>query len=232
MIPKIIHYIWFGGVKSNIAQIAIKTWQKRAPEYQIIEWNEQNIPNFQNHFYQDALKNHDYAFASDYVRLEILKKYGGIYMDADMFLLKDPSKALREKELVFGIQDQSVIISAGFIAAEPNQKFIKEALNVYNNISYKKGYNKPNTELLSPLIFKLYGFKHLDHTQQKGRVLALNSKYLLQPSFKTIAMHIGEKSWEQHSRHDDIRIWMRKHVRNQLEAGIFSFFNNIGRRIF
>ena len=231
-IPKKIHYIWFGGEKNEIAKRAIETWKKRAPKYQIVEWNEYNLPNYKNKFYQAALKNKDYAFASDYARLEILKKYGGVYMDTDMYLLKDPIKILKDKELVFSIQDRNVIISTSFIAAQANQTFIKEALKIYDTVSYRKGFNKPNTELLSPLIFRLYGFKNEDRVQLKGRVVAFGSDVLLQPTFRAVAMHIGEKSWESHSRHDNMRILLRKHIQNRLEAGIFSFFNNIGRRIF
>ena len=52
----------------------------------IIEWNEDNLPNYSNTFYQQALANKDYAFASDYARLRILQQYGGVYMDTDMYL--------------------------------------------------------------------------------------------------------------------------------------------------
>lgn len=134
MIPKKIHYIWFGGEKNQIAKKSIATWHKRAPEYQIIEWNENNLPNYQNKFYQDALKHHDYAFASDYARLRILKQYGGVYMDTDMYLLRNPSNILKNKELAFSIQDPNVIFSTCFIAAEPRQPFIKKALGLYNNL--------------------------------------------------------------------------------------------------
>ena len=89
MIPKIIHYIWLGGEKDEIVQKAIHTWKKRAPEFRIIEWN--------------ALKDKNYAIASDYARLSILKKYGGVYMDTDMFLLANPSNLLTNKDLVYGV---------------------------------------------------------------------------------------------------------------------------------
>lgn len=60
-------------------------------------------------------------------------------MDTDMYLLKNPSNIISSKELVFSIQDPNVIISAGFIAACPNQKFISKAVNLYNNVHYSKG---------------------------------------------------------------------------------------------
>lgn len=231
MIPRKIHYIWLGHQKSLITRKAIKTWRKRAPEYQIVEWNESNLPNFKNKFYQQALANKDYAFASDYARLKILQQYGGIYMDTDMYLLKDPSKILSDRELVFSIQDPKVIISTSFIAASPNQEFINKAVKLYNDVHYNKGENKPNTEVLSPLLFKMYGFNHSTKTQVVGKVIALEPDVLLQPSFKTVAMHIGEKAWAPHNRHDQLRIMMREHVTSQFGAGIFRVANDFFRKI-
>lgn len=213
MIPKKIHYIWFGGEKNQIAKKSIAIWHKRAPEYQIIEWNENNLPNYQNKFYQDALKHHDYAFASDYARLRILKQYGGVYMDTDMYLLRNPSNILKNKELAFSIQDPNVIFSTCFIAAEPRQPFIKKALGLYNKLIYRHGKNKPNTELLSPLMFQQYGFTHADKVQRKGRVFAFDSNVFLQPSFRAVSLHIGEKVWTSHSKHDQIRIELRQHIK-------------------
>lgn len=231
MIPKIIHYIWFGNTQNNITKKSINTWKKRAPEYEIIEWNERNLPDYENEFYQKALSNKDYAFASDYARLRILQQYGGIYMDTDMYLLKNPSNIISSKELVFSIQDPNVIISAGFIAACPNQKFISKAVNLYNNVHYSKGENKPNTEVLSPLLFKMYGFDHSTRTQRVGNILALEPDILLQPSFKTIALHIGAKTWAPHDKHDRLRIILREHVTNQFSAGIFRIINDIFRKV-
>lgn len=232
MIPNVIHYIWFGKEKNPIVKKSIKTWEKAAPNFRIIEWNETNLPNFTNQFYRDAISNRDYAFASDYARLKILEKNGGVYIDTDMFLLSNPSEILKNRDLVFGIQDKNMIFSTSFIASAPNQKFIKKALNIYEGLKYTKGNLIANTELLSPLMFDMYGFKHVAKTQIKGKIAAYSPKILLQPSFHTIAMHIGEKSWDTHSRHDQIRILLRKHINNQFEAGIFSLLNSVGRRIF
>lgn len=59
-------------------------------------------------------------------------------------------------------------------------------MNLYNNVHYSKGENKPNTEVLSPLLFKMYGFDHSTRTQRVGNILALEPDILLQPSFKQL----------------------------------------------
>ncbi len=88
MIPKIIHYCWFGGAdKSNIAQQCIASWEKYCPEYQFIEWNENNTKDFQNKFYKDAYRKREFAFVADCIRVQVLYAYGGIYLDLDMLLL-------------------------------------------------------------------------------------------------------------------------------------------------
>ncbi|KRN58361.1 glycosyltransferase family 32 protein [Limosilactobacillus secaliphilus] len=231
MISKKIHYIWFGESKPNSLIKAIKTWERHAPKYEIIEWNEENLPKYKNNFYQRALSNKDYAFASDYARLKILQQYGGVYMDTDMYLLKDPSNILANKELAFSIQDPKVIISTSFIAACPGQDFINKAIELYDNLPYEFGKNRPNTEVLSPLLFKMYKFNHSIKTQRRGKVTAFEPDIFLQPSFKTVALHIGEKAWAPHTTHDKLRIIAREHITNQISAGIFRIANDFFRKI-
>lgn len=233
MIPKEIHYIWLGGPKPESLITAIRTWKKRAPEYSIIEWNERNLPHFNNAFYRKALESNDFAFASDYARLQILYNHGGIYMDTDMYLLANPSSILKDKELVFGIHSSDVIFSAGFIAAIPGQEFIERALNIYDKLPYKKGHVKPNPLLLSPLINEMYGFKHSTKNQLRNgkTVAAYSPDILLQPSFKSVAMHIGEKTWATHSKHDQLRIMMREHIKSRFSAGTFRIVNDVLRKV-
>ena len=85
----------------------------------------------------------------------------------------------------------------------------------------------------SPLMFNMYNFEKKDITQERedNRVIAYNSNILLQPSFKTIALHIGEKTWAPHNKHDRLRIILREHVTNQFSAGIFRIINDILRKV-
>ena len=79
-IPKTIHYCWFGrGKKPKIAKKCIKSWKKYLPDYEIIEWNEDNFDINSNLYVKQAYEAKKYAFVSDYVRLYALYNYGGIY---------------------------------------------------------------------------------------------------------------------------------------------------------
>lgn len=233
MIPNKIHYIWFGGTKPNSLKSAIMTWRKHASDYAIVEWNEKNLPYFNNDFYREALEKKDYAFASDYARLKILEKYGGVYIDTDMYLLSELGPVLKNRELVFGILNKEYIFSTSLIASIPDQEFVKKALKVYENLPYKQGRKIPNSVLLSPLMSRQYHFKSEDKTQERkgNKVVAYNSNILLQPSFKSIALHIGEKTWAPHTKHDRLRIKAREHIKNQFTAGIFRVVNDISRKL-
>jgi mannosyltransferase OCH1-like enzyme len=83
-IPKTIHYCWFGGNKTTLANRCIDSWRKTCPEYKIIEWNEHNYDLDSNRFAKEAYDKKKYGFVVDPVRLDIIYRYGGIYLDCDV----------------------------------------------------------------------------------------------------------------------------------------------------
>ncbi|PNT91462.1 glycosyltransferase [Clostridium thermosuccinogenes] len=94
-IPKIIHYVWVGGKeKPNKVLKCIESWKKFLPDYEIIEWNESNIDFSVNRYLSQAYQAKKWAFVSDYVRLHVLYKYGGIYLDTDVEIRKPLDKFL------------------------------------------------------------------------------------------------------------------------------------------
>lgn len=131
MIPKIIHYCWFGNTqKSSEILDCIESWRKNCPDFEIKEWNEGNFPIDNFPF---AKKMHDekkWAFVADYARLHILEEQGGFYLDTDMLLLKS-LEPLTHHSCVLG--EESVgIISAGMIGAEAHHPFISECRKFYD----------------------------------------------------------------------------------------------------
>ena len=89
MIPKIIHYIWFGGNPLGEKELAyIESWKRFCPDYEIVRWDESNFDVTQNQYCYEAYKAKKWAFVSDYARLWILVNYGGIYMDTDVEVRK------------------------------------------------------------------------------------------------------------------------------------------------
>jgi hypothetical protein len=89
MIPKIIHYCWFGGNPlPELAQTCIASWKKYFPGYEIKEWNESNYDVHKIAYIDEAYTVKKYAFVSDYARFDILYRYGGIYFDTDVEVIK------------------------------------------------------------------------------------------------------------------------------------------------
>lgn len=88
-IPKIIHYIWFGGrEKTALHQRCIESWHRFCPDFQILEWNEGNYNIHKTRYMKQAYENQKWAYVSDYARMDVLYQYGGIYLDADVELFR------------------------------------------------------------------------------------------------------------------------------------------------
>ena len=95
MIPKTIHYCWFGGAeKPTLIKHCIRSWKKRLPDYEIKEWNESNFDTNMAPFCQEAYAARKYAFVADFCRVYALATEGGIYMDTDIIVLKSFDKFL------------------------------------------------------------------------------------------------------------------------------------------
>ncbi|ATD54281.1 glycosyltransferase family 32 protein [Clostridium chauvoei] len=136
-IPKIIHYCWFGrGEKSELANRCIESWKKNLDGYKIMEWNEDNFDISANLYIKEAYDKGKYAFVSDYVRLDILFKYGGIYLDTDVEILSD-FNALLDSNAFLGFEDDE-LISTATIGARKNNIIIKNWLDTYNNRRFIK----------------------------------------------------------------------------------------------
>lgn len=89
MIPKVIHYCWFGGneIPDNIKSY-IESWKKIMPDYEICRWDESNYDVNKCNYMKEAYDARKWAFVSDYARLDILYNHGGIYLDVDVEVLK------------------------------------------------------------------------------------------------------------------------------------------------
>ena len=89
MIPKKIHYCWFGhNPLPESARKCIASWCKYLPDYEIIEWNEDNFDVYQIQYTAEAYQTKKYAFVSDYARFKILFEHGGLYFDTDVEVIR------------------------------------------------------------------------------------------------------------------------------------------------
>lgn len=130
MIPKIIHYCWFGrGEKSATIKRYIASWHKYLPDYEFKEWNEDNFDVNQNQYVKEAYESKKYAFVTDYVRLYALYNEGGIYMDTDVEVLSTFDPFLHHT--AFSGFETDGNVPTGMMAAEKGSVWAKDLLDGY-----------------------------------------------------------------------------------------------------
>ena len=140
MIPKIIHYCWFGhGEYDEKIKYCMDTWQKVCPDYEIMRWDEDSFDLGQCRYAEQAYEKKRWAFVTDYVRLKVLDQYGGIYLDTDMELLK-PIDRFLENNLTMGLVDRhgKVLFNGGFIGCRPGEDVIGGLLAEYDRLPFVK----------------------------------------------------------------------------------------------
>ena len=137
MIPKKIHYCWFGrNPKPKLAEKCIRSWKRYCPDYEIIEWNEDNYDLSSAPLYvSQAYEAKKWAFVSDYVRLDVVYQHGGIYLDTDVEVIQKLNSFLRDS-VYFGFEDeQNVNTGVGF-GAEKGSPILLEMMEEYNGLSF------------------------------------------------------------------------------------------------
>lgn len=141
MIPKIIHYIWFGrNPYPPKVKYCIESWKRILPDYTFMLWNEDTFDVTQSTFTFEAYEQKRWAFVSDYVRIYALHKYGGWYLDTDIEIIK-PLSDLENNKVVLGTDDGGYLTA--LMGSEKGHSFWKEMLTLYNTMSFlDKG--KPN----------------------------------------------------------------------------------------
>lgn len=167
MIPKTIHYCWFGGNPlPPLAVKCIKSWEKYCPDYEIIEWNESNFDIDAAPLYvrqaRDAKK---WAFVTDYVRLYVLTTYGGVYMDTDVEVVKSLDPYL--DHAAFSGFENEVRVPTGIMACEKEFPLFTELLLYYDTASFLKKDGSPDVTTNVDIITKIL--------LQRG--LVLNNQY-------------------------------------------------------
>ena len=134
MIPKIIHYIWFGGNPLPPKVVyCMESWKKYLPDYEFRLWNEESFDVNSVQFTKEAYEHKKWAFVSDYVRLYALYNYGGWYLDTDVEILK-PLSDLEGHKIVLGLDDCGYL--SVVMGSEPGNPFWEKMLNHYHEMSF------------------------------------------------------------------------------------------------
>lgn len=152
MIPKIIHYCWFGEAKMpTLLRRCIESWEVHLPDYKIVRWDESNA-KFDCDYVERAYNAKKWAFVSDYIRLQVIYEYGGIYLDTDIFLLRSLDNFLTQS--CFFVAEHKKSIGLGVFGAVKQDPFIEKCLKEYQNHS---GKFIPIPKLVSDAFFEYVG---------------------------------------------------------------------------
>lgn len=203
MIPKKIHYCWFGkGEKPKLAKMCIASWKKFCPDYEIIEWNEDNFNVNTNGYTQMCYEQKKYAFLSDYVRLLVVYEHGGLYFDTDVEVIK-PFDDLLKHRAFFGFENDHYVASGLGFGAEARDQSLNVMIHEYDDLldgtHGVMGCPTLNTRALSR-----YGFEIDGSLQERGLVVLYPQDYfnpfddntgVLRKTSHTYSIHWYGKSW-------------------------------------
>lgn len=228
MIPKIIHYCWFGG--NPLPPLAVKcinSWKRFLPEYQIIEWNETNFPLDKYIFAQEALESRKFAFVSDVSRLHALKEMGGIYMDTDVEILKPLDEFLHLP--AFSGFENADYVPTGIIASEKNGVWVNDLLAHYIDRPFIKEDGsfdmRANTTIFTEMMIAK-GFKMNNTFQEiEGYVAFYPNDYFCPKSYKTGNIELTKNTY---CIHHFAKSWIskKKKWRNILKMKAMNIFGH------
>lgn len=168
-IPKMIHYIWFGhGEKSELIQKCINNTAEMMTEWTIKDWTEDNYNVAQCDYCREAYEKKKYAFASDYARFDLLYRYGGVYLDTDVELLKKiPERMLAHKGFT-GVESNNKIAPGLIFASEAGNPIVREILDEYEKDHFVRPDGTLNMRTVVSRVtevFERHGF-HADGAEQ------------------------------------------------------------------
>lgn len=180
IIPKIIHYCWFG--TSQIPkhfQNNIETWKKYCPDYKIIRWDESNYDVTKNKYMKQAYEEKKWGFVPDYARLDIINQYGGIYLDTDVELLR-PLDSLLKYNMFCGFEGINYVNFGLGFGAHKRHCILEAMLNEYDQMEFRLNdgtLNLTPSPKYQTRTLEKYGLEKNGHIQSFDEFVVLSSEY-------------------------------------------------------
>ena len=211
VIPKLIHYCWFGGnSKPALVRKCIESWKKFMPDYEIIEWNESNYDVNKVPFTNEAYQCKKWAFVSDYARFDVINQYGGIYFDTDVELIKSIPDTILQNKAFTGFEYAGNVSPGLIFAATAGNRVTEEILARYDNLHFlQNGKMKFLTvNMIITDILKPYGLVQNNEYQVVNELTIYPSEYFcgfdqdikeILVTDKTISIHHYAGTWAKKS---------------------------------
>jgi len=236
MIPKILHYIWFGNIPlTPLAEECLASWKSTLPEWQIMRWDESNFDIAAAPVYvRQAYEARKYAFVSDYVRLWVLEQFGGVYVDTDVKVLKSFEPLMNDTAFIGLEESKAHLPGTCVIGCEAHCKWVKDMLALYDGIEFirpdgsldlttnvermgrimiEKGLNQVKSEELRAKSEKPW--KEIQYLEEWGlRVYTHNyfspitSTRVMRKTKNTYSIHYFAESWRDGKRKRGWRDWV------------------------
>ena len=206
-IPKIIHYCWFGGKPiPDRDRSCIESWKKYCPDYKIIEWNEQNYDVTKNPYMREAYQSGRWGFVPDYARMDIVYRYGGIYLDTDVELIRSLDDFLEVGGFA-GIEKVTLNLALGLgFGAIKGHPLLKELCDVYETMHFLGSDGKPNLTPNPQIMTKYINEKYPGViSNQKAEIqngfIIFPTEYFCPQNYETGITEITDKTYSIHHYH-------------------------------
>ena len=222
MIPKIIHYCWFGrGQMPELALKCIESWHKYLPDYELRLWNEDSFDLDLYPYAREAYDNRKFAFVTDVVRLWALNQYGGVYMDTDVEILKPLDDLLHLPAFTGYEGSSSMAPVTGLMASEAGGIWVREQLAYYDGKHFVKPDGTldltPNTLTISHIMqqngFVIDGtyavYKNNMHVFPVDYFCPLTSTRVLKLTQNTYCIHHFAGSWVERTPMQNFKLRLR-----------------------
>lgn len=234
MIPKIIHYCWFGGNPlPKEAKKCIESWKKFCPDYEIKQWDETNFDFSDCEYAKEAYDAKKWAFVSDYARFKILYEFGGLYFDTDVEIIK-PMDSIVLGGPFMGCENdvktcdfkRGLGVNPGLgLGACKHLEFYLEMLTFYKGIHFKNvdGSNNYKTVVeYTTKILRKHGLKNVNSIQSVDGIVIYPKQY-----FNPMDVSTGKITIEQEtvSIHHYSGSWLDK--KGKLRGKIYLYLKNL-----
>ena len=199
MIPKVIHYCWFGrNPKPEIVLHCIESWKKYCPDYEIIEWNEDNFNVNQHPFMKAAYDAKKWAYVADVARLIVVYENGGVYLDTDVELYRSLNQHLCYDGF-FSFESLTYINSGLGFGGIPRNPIIGAMLDSYNMLTFGQGKPEACPKVNTSAIMAVC--PELERNGNKTQVINNNIFYSA-ADYSMFAKHLYMMSWIDGTKHE------------------------------
>lgn len=220
MIPKIIHYGWFGGQPlPEIAVRCMESWKRYCGDYETVEWNESNFDVNMARYSKEAAQVGKWAFVADVVRFYALYNYGGIYLDVDVEILK-PLDGFLNAGMFIGFESERFINSGQGFGAVKNHYLIKKMMDIYTDLPFIYPDGTLNTTPSPKYTSKIMsdeGFELNNARQTIGDVEVYPKDYFCPKDWLTLEMNVTPNT---HSIHHFLASWWTEEEKKKRDENL------------